>query len=190
MALLSFEPSSIFVLLRHCGPAAISWLVITIIIYSIKEEFWTWPSPHIFQKVSKVQPSLANPNATPSPMLVFRVIRISASLNHARPCVIFVTCFTSLVFSMLKVLFHFNASAALCGLAAVFINQMISENHFSITAITNTKPSRAALANLGISRDNQKSVKLMPHSINQGSSHAWIIPFAAMRGELQFQRSL
>jgi len=85
LATFALKPfSSVKGLLSRCSPAAILWMIVTIIIYSIQSLAF-WALTHVSKKVLKIKPSIADGY---SAILVrcFAVIAfIKASLHHGSP---------------------------------------------------------------------------------------------------------
>lgn len=70
-------------------PSAIAGLVIFAVINSIKGVMNRRPIPHIFEKILKRIPALANFYSSTSPSRVVLAIHILATPSHSRPSVVF-----------------------------------------------------------------------------------------------------
>lgn len=73
-----------------CGPAAVSWLVITVIVDAINRVFLGWPLAHIGKEVFEgFEPSRTDGNASRSVNSEFLSARHCASLTQITPSVKF-----------------------------------------------------------------------------------------------------
>ncbi|HYT24738.1 MAG TPA: hypothetical protein VEW05_31430 [Candidatus Polarisedimenticolia bacterium] len=82
-----FDPMvhSHIVLLRDpCSPAAVAWLIISVIIAAINAMRF-WRIAHIGIEILKLQPPLANPYSSGSVFVIFSALGISTSLFHRTP---------------------------------------------------------------------------------------------------------
>ncbi len=119
-----------------CCPAAIAWLVVSIVIFPIKRMETAGTMPHVCQKnLEIVSPS--NTNRYPSPAILLIIWRPSviASILHSFPNVIF-DCRTQAMGSI-----GGGCSFALeAPTRNNLFSKMILPNHFVISAFTKTSP--------------------------------------------------
>lgn len=66
-------------------PYAIIFIVRTIIIFSLKRTFWTWPFAHIGVEIFKLTPPLVIADSPSSIGTIVTVLRIVASFFHSSP---------------------------------------------------------------------------------------------------------
>lgn len=174
MNLFSSEWSAILVLLGTSGPAAILWLIVAVIVCPIQHQFWVWPSAHVTEEVSEVEPPFANFYSSSAPVLKFGVVSIAASLNHRTPDAIFGSRFASKIVSMLKIVFPLETAAAL---STVWCrsSDTVTRKCFDGSAIATAFPSRpyASRSRRDICRSAkyQQSAELLARQINQGCCH-------------------
>jgi hypothetical protein len=175
----------IFILLRPSSPAAISWLIVPIIVWiAVNLILRRRSSPHIHEEIPEISPASADFNSATSPIPPFWIIWIGATLHHSSPNHVLSGSFRPRVFSMLKIPISMVASTATRGMASIFPLEIIPEKHFFSTAIAKTQPARAALSHLRNAAKNKKPIESLARNINQRSCHAVIIPLPALIGAL------
>lgn len=75
---------SIFALLRTRNPVAVLFAIIPIVVFSIQRKSWRWIT-HVFIKVGKLLPPIANRYSTPAVISPCWVFGIGASSDHVNP---------------------------------------------------------------------------------------------------------
>jgi len=91
----SLGMGSVLSLLYRSCPSAIDWFVVAVIVNSINRVLWAWLFAHINQKVRKrLQPALANCDASSSIAVIVRSARIAASSLHFFPSAVFRAVFS------------------------------------------------------------------------------------------------
>ena len=81
--------ASVAGLLFGRSPAAISWLVVAVIVDAVEAMFGARASVHIGKKVDVIAPSFTNGDAATSVMLPLWVFWVAATIQHAAPRSIF-----------------------------------------------------------------------------------------------------
>lgn len=81
--------SSIFGLFALCGPTAVLWRVISIVVDTIKAVMRRWFPSHIGEKVFVFIPALIDGDAARSVKMVISDIGITTTAFHGRPGTIF-----------------------------------------------------------------------------------------------------
>ena len=71
-------------LLKSSGPSAVIRLVVAVVIYALKSEFWRCLS-HVGKKIRVATPAVANCNAAPPITGEFLLVRVKAALAHTHP---------------------------------------------------------------------------------------------------------
>lgn len=83
-------PRGIARLLLVCGPPAVPWAVVAVIVrISIKAVIRAWPQPHVREEVAEFVPSIADLDPAAAVVGVTVVHGIEAPLLHGVPCGVF-----------------------------------------------------------------------------------------------------
>lgn len=142
---LALKRSAILVLLRPCGPSAISGFIVTIgIRKAIKREVFPWATSHISHKAGEILPTLANDNAAAPIKRELFSLWICAALPHASPGPIFclaciavnkvVSSFSFACRRVCEELCHYEASTTPRS-STIWLTKIITHDNFAYTAI-------------------------------------------------------
>jgi hypothetical protein len=160
--------SSIVGLLFLCGPAAIAWFVVTILVWkAVNCQKWGWPSAHINNEVwEAATPTATDFDSASTVIGIAFVFLIFTASNHSGPNVILRpshaatgrTVSQSWSASLFK--FSQNATATLSG--SIF--KIISRHIFNGSAVANTSPIEMSAGPSGSLLD-KKSSEFLPYQI-------------------------
>ena len=89
MADLSFCSSSIVSLVPAGSPAAVSRLVISVVVSAFERMSFGWTRAHVGKEQDKIEPSVADGDASPSIVEKARVVVVSTSSQHTSPAIVF-----------------------------------------------------------------------------------------------------
>ena len=81
--------TAIMTLLNSCGPSAIAWGVIAIIVFAVESETRMRAASHVLEEVLELIPSATDSNASPAVILILATLWIVAASSHVAPCPIF-----------------------------------------------------------------------------------------------------
>lgn len=78
--------STVSALFLRCGPAAIGWFVIAVVVFAIDRMLRARPASHVGQKrLETIAPLLANGNSPGAVVRVFHIVAVVAAGFHAPP---------------------------------------------------------------------------------------------------------
>lgn len=77
--------SGISVLLNGSRPAAVVWLIVSVVVDAIKRVFWGRTTPHVRDEIFEFLPSFANLNPSFAVFVELRMALVAASLLHVDP---------------------------------------------------------------------------------------------------------
>lgn len=161
-----FPTPAIVDLLFLCCPAAICFLIVAIIVDSVKRMFCGWLTPHIGQKVFIAQPTTTNKNAAPTIMFPSVCIWIAAAIQHRGPSLIFWSSRFRRRFSVRPVVSKFSqASATISG--PFLREQKGTHNNDSIPAIASAFPTSMIGTGISSTRQDKEFSESFLCQINQ-----------------------
>ena len=109
MPLEKMNTSAVIGLLQRSRPAAIAWLVVSVIVDSVYQVLWGWTFPHVGKELFKIVPCRAHPNATSTPQMKLALIRVATSFSNAGPYSVFL-CVRQAVRSFAREIFFPTAT--------------------------------------------------------------------------------
>lgn len=122
--------SSIPRLALPCGPFAVLWAIMAIIVNTFKSMARRWTLPHICKEcLKRHRPSFAYSDAAPTVIVVARIVRIAASAAHCVPALVFRRVVHAMLYS--------SAFTATCTRP---ISQACPSNNIFRTTVTTTSP--------------------------------------------------
>lgn len=132
---------SILRLFLRCGPAAVAWLVITIVVHPVNGVQRRWPMAHIGKEIFKSQPTVTNFDSSPAIVFPMIAMRVSATSQHSGPYHIFGLCFAVARGPMSESQSscdHFSAEASTT--SCVSPTKTFSQGQYFFAAYTSAKP--------------------------------------------------
>lgn len=179
--------STISSLLDSGSPAAITWLVVSVVIWiAIQCMLKAGPTSHICKKLHEVIPTFADAYPPTSVVFPCMMVWIPTAFSHMCPTRILRPPFPCRRGPMESVipflipasngLLEKNAfSEAPATYRTIFFTSLgsniVSKDSFSFPAIADASPARSSLPNLGSPMENQQPSEFLARQIFQGGSH-------------------
>lgn len=156
----SGRDASIAHLLVCSSPSAIAFLVIAIVVDSIKAKSWRTFTHVSNECLERIKPFFRHTDATTSVMSVLLVIGVGAAILSKCPSPVFLATPTAVLESSLVHQLAIQASAT----PGAAFSKILAFDGFIDTTITNASPVVTARV---VSIDNSQASKALPGKINQ-----------------------
>lgn len=139
---------SVLVLCGAVSPSAVARLIVAVIVDAVNRVIAFGARPHIFKEAAKrLKPSVTHGNATPTVVLIVRLVRVIATIFHACPTFILRHCSPVRSIERSSFLISQNGNLAVVTPArcCVFRSQLGRSNSNAVTTVTLAKPSLSSV---------------------------------------------
>jgi len=142
-------------LLASCRPIAVARRIRAVVVSTLQGMQRRWPASHVSKEIGVIVPARIDFNPPASIVAVGSIVGIVTTRPHTLPQMIFPRPPSPMLLFGVSIVFSASLAMETSAGLSVFLSQIISQDNCLVPAVTATKPSAVALANIEKRKDGK-----------------------------------